>query len=111
MRTKNLGDISDLLLPDAEFIDPDGKQYRGSTAIRTLYSQVFETYDSDIVINPRTLSPAGSIDGCVDSGIFKETLRLRSNGSAQYFEGTYRFTYRHQSDGHWLISRQEWFLH
>ena len=111
MRTKNIRDVLALYTPNAVFIEPSGKRYRGSNALRSLYEKVFATFDSDMVMKARRLSPGKHPKLCVESGTYDEDLRLRSNGSVHHYVGSYRFTYELQSTGQWLLSRMEWTVH
>jgi ketosteroid isomerase-like protein len=108
MRTKNIRDVLALYTPNAVFIDPSGKRYRGSGALRGLYKKVFATFDSDLVMKEQTLLPGTHPQVCIESGVYDEDLRLRSNGSVHHYAGSYRFTYELQSTGQWLLSRMEW---
>ena len=108
MRTKNIRDVLALYTLNAVFIDPSGKRYRGSVALRGLYKKVFATFDSDLAMKAQALSPGKQPKVCIESGTYDEDLRLRANGSVQHYAGSYRFTYELQSTGQWLLSRQEW---
>lgn len=108
MRSKNIRDVLALYTPNAVFIDPSGKRYRGPVVLRALYKRVFATFDSELVMKAQTLSPGKQPKVCVESGTYDEDLRLRSDGSVHHYVGSYRFTYELQSTGQWLLSRQEW---
>ena|SRR5262245_20347890 len=108
LRTKNIRDVLALYTPNAVFIEPSGKRFRGSAALRFLYERVFATFDSELVMKTRTLSPGKHPKVCIEAGTYEEELRLRSNGSLNHYVGSYRFTYELQSSGQWLLSRQEW---
>jgi ketosteroid isomerase-like protein len=108
MRAKNIRDVLTLYTPKALFIDADGKRYRGARASQQLYERVFATFDSDIEITAHFLSPGKRPNVCVESGRYSENLRWRSNGTVKHYVGSYRFTYERQSNGQWLLSRQEW---
>lgn len=108
LRTKNR-DILRLYTADAVFVDPSGR-LRGTAALRSLYTRIFATYDSDLTLMRNHISntTAGATELSTESGTYTENLRVRSSGKMQRFRGTYRFTYQHQPDGRWFISRQEW---
>ena len=108
MRTKNIRDVLALYTPNAVFIEPSGKRYRGSGALRALYRRVFATFDSDMVMKARKFSSGKNPKICIESGTYDEDLRLRSSGSVHRYVGSYRFTYELQTTGQWLLSRQEW---
>src|SRR3954462_4794654 len=90
LRNKNLDDVLKLYTPGAVFIDPSGKQYRGP-ALLELFKQVFATFDSDIVMHPRSRMRGKSSKVCIESGSFVENLRTRATGTSQHNVGSYQF--------------------
>jgi ketosteroid isomerase-like protein len=108
LRSKNLEDVLKLYTPRAVFVDPSGRRYRGPAALRDLYSRVFATFDSDIVMNSESITQGKRSNVCIEAGSFTENLRTRATGTSMHSVGSYRFTYALQSNGEWLLSRQEW---
>ena len=90
MRTKNLEDVLSLYTANAVFLDPEGHRFATPAALRSLYVQVFATYDSD----------------------YTEDLRTRATGEVQHLCGGFRFDWVRQPSGtgqaRWLIERMQW---
>jgi ketosteroid isomerase-like protein len=110
MRSKNIEDVLALYTPDAVFSDPQGHTFSTPVAMRKLYQQVFATYDSDLHLNPTsvTVDRDNGIGVAVDSGTYTEDLTVRSTGEVLHPAGAYRFVWKLQPDGHWLLTRMEW---
>ncbi len=92
--------------PDADFVQPDGAVIHGAAALRKLYEMITATHDSDLVFHSAHLEIAG--DQATDAGTYRDLLVERATGKRLLHSGSYRTVYRHKSDGHWLIARQEW---
>ena len=112
MRTKNLEDVLALYAPGATFHDPEGHDISSASALRTLYTQVFNTYDSDITLaQPKNeiIGAPRPITAMRETGTYRETLRLRTTGVATVVCGTYTFEYAKNTAGvGWLISSMAW---
>src|SRR6478672_10123814 len=107
LRSKNLEDVLKLYTQRAVFVDPSGTRYRGPAALRDLYTRVFATFDSDIVMSTQSIMQGKRSNVCIEEGTFTENLRTRATGTSMHSVGSYRFTYELQSNGQWLLSRQE----
>jgi ketosteroid isomerase-like protein len=91
---------------DAEFIDPGGSRFAGSDALRSLFSTVTKTFDSDLTFTSKRVEGSGDLS--YDSGTYTETLVVRATGKAQRASGSYLTVYRRGKDANWLIVEQVW---
>ena len=108
MRDKNISDVLLLYTPDALFVDPDGSRYKGLAELRGLYVRIFATFDSDITFHAGSVSAVTDDGACLESGKYSENLSVRSTGKTNHYTGGYRFEYKLQPNGRWLLFRQEW---
>jgi hypothetical protein len=138
MRRKDIEDILSLYAPSAVFVRSDGTKISGLEDLRTLYQQVFATYDFDNLsfIKLHTLITGSYGSETVEQmGFYSEDLRTRSTDKLQHLCGGYHVHYQHhidwhfehpafdpgadifnqtsprpapQLDAYWLITRQEW---
>ena len=106
MRDKNLRDVMILLGPHPTFADPSGKTYRGRQSIRRLYSEVFKTFDSEIVMTEQTREWSQNV--CIQTGTYTEDPRTRATGAIAHYAGTFRFSYVLRPKGEWRLARQVW---
>jgi len=70
MHKKKTADILSLYETNAVFIDPDGKRFRGTAALRSLYQRVFATLDSDIVMTGKHWSSPDA-NTCMEAGRYE----------------------------------------
>jgi len=91
---------------DAEFIDPSGSRFAGSDALRSLFTTVMKTFDSDLTFTSKRVEGSGDLS--YDSGTYAETLVVRATGKVQQAKGSYLTVYRRSGSGTWLIAEQVW---
>jgi ketosteroid isomerase-like protein len=106
LHDKKIEDIISLYTPDAEFIDPDGKTYKGLEQIRLMYEHITLTYDSDLHLKAVSFQQTHAFG--IEHGTYTETLHNRRTGVTQHIAGTYVFLHERQLNGDWLIARQKW---
>ena len=91
--------------PKGAFVTPDGQRFSGRTAIRALYTNIVNTYTSDITF--QSLSAYVSGDLAYDRGQFTESLTVVATRKFFWSRGSYLTIYRHTPSG-WLIAEQVW---
>jgi|CZKL01.1.fsa_nt_gi ketosteroid isomerase-like protein len=91
--------------PDAEFIDPAGNRFNGTSALRKLFTTVTAAYDSDLQFESKRVEASGDL--AYDAGTYKETLTTRATGKQEKLSGTYLTAYR-RANGVWQICEQMW---
>jgi ketosteroid isomerase-like protein len=106
LHDKKISDVMSLYTADAEFIDPDGKTYKGVDEIRKMYEQITSTYDSDLHLKMVSFQQTHAFG--IEHGTYTETMRTRATGATQQISGTYVFLHERQPNGDWLIARQTW---
>jgi ketosteroid isomerase-like protein len=91
---------------DGEFIQPDGRRVKGSSALKQLFEMITKTFDSDLKFTSVRVEVSGEL--AYDSGTYRETLITRATGKRQQSTGSYLTVYRRSEDGGWLIAQQVW---
>ncbi len=94
-----------LYAPDGVFVLADGTRFKGSKAIRMLYTGAMKMYVSDMHFHNVTTHASGDL--AYDSGRWNETLTLRATGKIKKSTGSYMTVYRYEN-GAWLIIEQVW---
>ena len=95
-----------LYAPDAVFVEPNGHEVRGTSHIRALYETVAATYDSELWLLPQDRRRRG--DTALESGTYRERLRLRKSGAVERIRGRYAFVLARGADRRWRIARVRW---
>ncbi len=91
---------------DAVFASPDGMQVKGIDQIRSLFSTVMKTYDSELHFHSNAIEVSGTL--AYDSGTYEEELVTRASGGKATPRGGYLMVLRREGDGHWRIVQQMW---
>ena len=107
--TKNLEDVLKLYTQRAVFVDPSGTRYQGPAALRDLYTRVFATFDSDIVMNTQSIMQGKRSNVCIEEGTFTENLRTRATGTSMHTRSALigSLTSCNRTDSGYSL-RQEW---
>ena len=112
MHSKNIDGVLTLYSPDAVFTDPEGHTFNTPQALRSLYEQVFATYDSDLDFTRTSIKVKGDQNKAgttvLEADNYHETLRTRKTNQVQEVCGQCIFTWVRTDDGRWLMTSQVW---
>ena len=112
MRTKNIDDVLTLYTPDAVFTDPAGRTFGSPQALRSLYEDVFATYDAELEFTRVAIKVKGDASAAgttaVETDAYHENLRTRKTSLVAEHCGEVTSTWVRQDDGRWIMSRQAW---
>ncbi len=106
LHDKQLEKAMDLYTEDAIFFEPDGKRATGKAEIRTLFSTVMKTFDSDIHFKSAAEGVSGDL--AYASGDFDEVLTTTATGAKINSRGSYLMVLKRQPDGKWKIAQHMW---
>jgi ketosteroid isomerase-like protein len=106
LHDKQLDKAMDLYTEDAIFFEPDGKRATGKAEIRTLFSTVMKTFNSDIHFKSAAMDVSGGF--AYASGDFDEVLTTIATGAKITSRGSYLMVLERQPGGKWKIAQHMW---
>ena len=106
LRNKQLDPILKLYAADAVFFQPTGERITGQAALRSLFTNVMSTFDSDLTLHSQNTETSGVL--AYDSGDFQETLTTRSTGAKITSKGSYLMIFKREPGGAWQIVQHAW---